>query len=132
MFKVGDLVTGTVDNCYAYTTRGAICRVVGCGRDYSDDDKSIIRVMIVGFDDDIVKDGSFLSVASEEHRRRLIEDLTVYRVKACLFEPYNAHMVKSSIEKLNDFVYENRFEYYEPKAEPVDLSSELIDFIDGM
>lgn len=25
-----------------------------------------------------------------------------------------------------------RFEYYEPKAEPVDLSSELIDFIDGM
>lgn len=106
MFKIGDLVTGTVDNCYLYTTRGAICRVVGYGRDYSDDDKSIIGVSIIGVDDDIVKDGSFLSVASEESRRRLIEDLTDYRVKACLFEPYNAHMVKSSIEKLNDFLDE--------------------------
>lgn len=35
-FKIGDLVTGTVDNKYGYTTRGAICRVVGYGSDYSD------------------------------------------------------------------------------------------------
>lgn len=106
MFKIGDLVTGTVDNYYGCTTRGAICRVVGYGRDYSDDDKSIIRVRIIGFDDDIVKDGSFLSVASDENRRKLIGDLTDYPVKACLFEPYNAHMVKSSVEKLNDFLDE--------------------------
>lgn len=106
MFKIGDLVTGTVDNYYGYTTRGAICRVVGYGRDYSDDDKSIIRVRIIGVDDDIVKDGSFLSVESEENRRRLIEELTDYPVKACLFEPYNAYTVKANVEKPNDFLDE--------------------------
>ena len=106
MFKIGDLVTGTVDNCYGYTTRGAICRVVGYGKDYSDDDKSIIRVRIVDFDDDIVKDGSFLSMAPEETRRRLIIEMTDFPVKVCLFEPYNAQTVKSSVEKLNDFLDE--------------------------
>ncbi len=106
MFKIGDLVTGTVDNYYGYTTRGAICRVVGYGEDYSDDDKSIIRVRIIGVDDDIVRDGSFLSVESDENRRRLIGAPTEYPVKACLFEPYNAHMVKSNVEKLNDFLDE--------------------------
>lgn len=106
-FKIGDLVTGTVDNCYGYTTRGAICRVVGYGMDYSgNSDKSIISVRIIGFDDDIVRDGGSLGIWPEENRRRLIRDQTEFPVKACLFEPYNAHVVKTSIEKLNDFLNE--------------------------
>lgn len=107
MFKIGDLVTGTVDNCYGYTTRGAICRVVGYGTDYSgDNDKSIISVRIVGFDDDIVRDGSFLSMESEESRRRLIGDQTEFPVKACLFEPYHLYVEEGSVCELNDFLDE--------------------------
>lgn len=102
-FKIGDLVTGTVDNCYGYTTRGAICRVVGYGRDH-DDDKSIIRVRIIGFDDDMVRDGSFLSMESEEVRRELIGSHTEYPVKAYFFQPYHLYVEEGSVCKLNDFL----------------------------
>lgn len=104
-FKIGDLVTGTVDNKYGYTCRGAICRVVGCGRDYSDDDKSIIRVKIIGFDDDMLRDGSSIR-ASETTRRGLIGAPTEYPVKACFFQPYHLYVEEGSVCKLNDFLDE--------------------------
>lgn len=108
-FKIGDLVTGTVDNSYGYTTRGAICKVVGYGNvnifGDCDDDKSTIRVKIIGFDDDMLREDSSVN-ESEGIRRGLTGALTEYPVKACLFEPYNAYMVKANVEKLNDFLDE--------------------------
>lgn len=105
MFKIGDLVTGTVDNKYRYTCRGAICRVVGCGRDYSDDDKSIISVEIIGFDDDMLRDGDSIRV-SDATRRELVKYCTKYPVKACLFEPYHLYMEEGGVCELHDFLNE--------------------------
>lgn len=109
MFKIGDLVTGTVDNKYGCTGHGAICKVVGYGRvnvfGGYDDDKSIIRVKIIGFDDDMLRDGSSI-MASETTRRGLIGAPTEYPVKACLFQPYHLYVEEGSICKLNDFLDE--------------------------
>lgn len=103
MFKIGDLVTGTVDNDYGYICRGAICRVVGFDGEY----KSIIIVKIIGFDDDMLRDGHCSSIiASETTRRWLIEDATEYPVKACFFEPYRLYMEEGSVSELNDFLDE--------------------------
>lgn len=103
-FNIGDLVTGTVDNHYGYTHRGVICMVVGYGRDH-DDDKSIIKVRIVGFDDDMLRDCSSIR-SSDTISHRLIRDETEYPVKACLFEPYHLYVEDGAICELNDFLDE--------------------------
>ena len=104
-FQIGDLVTGTVDNKYKYTGRGAICRVVGRGRDYDDDDRSIIRVEIIGFDDDMLRDGSSIMV-SDATRRELVKYCAKFPVKACLFEPYHLYVEDGSVCELHDFLNE--------------------------
>lgn len=105
-FKIGDLVTGTVDNKYGYTCRGAICRVVGYGRDYEDyDNKSIIRVKIIGFDDEMLRESVSIR-ASEETRRGLIGAPTEYPVKAWFFQPYHLYVEEGAICELNDFLDE--------------------------
>lgn len=107
MFKIGDLVTGTVDNKYGYTGRGAMCKVVGYVRvnvlGGYDDEKSIIRVKIIGFDDEMLRDGSSIRV-SEATRHELIGAPTEYPVKACFFQPYHLYVEEGSVCKLNDYL----------------------------
>lgn len=102
MFDVGDVITGTLENDYGVTTRGVVCKVIGT----EDCEPGEIDVEVIDVDEELVK----------ESRSGYMRERTFY-------DDYIGTTYT---------VYEDKFEYYEPKAEPVDLSSELIDFIDGM
>lgn len=104
MFDVGDVITGTPSNGYGVTTRGAICKVI---EDTDEDcDPGEIRVEIIGVDEEL-----------------LTESRSSYMKARTTFDGYIGHSYT---------VEEEQFEYYEPKTKFAYLSSELIDFIDGM
>lgn len=104
MFDVGDVITGTPENNYGVTTRGAVCKVI----EAEDCEPGEIGVEIIDVDEELVKEG--------------IGSYMKHIVFNGYFDGYVGHTY---------IVNEEQFEYYEPKAKLVD-SSELIDFIDGM
>lgn len=104
MFDVGDVITGTLENGYGVTTRGVVCKVI---EDTDEDCESgEIRVELIDVDEELLK-----------------ESRSTYMKVRANFDDYIGHTYT---------VKEEQFEYYDPKTKFVDLSSELIDFIDGM
>lgn len=106
MFNVGDVITGTPDNGYGVTTRGVVCKVVGT----EDCEPGEVDVEIIDVDEELIK----------ESRSSYMRDLVVFNGD---FDDYVGHTYT---------VNEEHFEYYDPKTKMVRLSSELVDFIDGM
>lgn len=102
MFDVGDVITGTPENDYGITTRGVVCKVIGT----EDCEPGEVDVEIIDVDEELVKES---------------------RSKYIRMKGYAIHYVGTTYT-----VCEEYFEYYEPKTKFVDLSSELIEFIDGI
>lgn len=102
MFDVGDVITGTPENGYGITTRGVVCKVIGD----EDCEPGYVDIEIIDVDEELIKE-------SRSSYMRHIRNFAAY-----IGGKYT--------------VSEEDFEYYEPKAKFVDLSSELIDFINGM
>ena len=103
MLFEGDIVTGTIDNFYGITRRGAICKVINI--DY-DSGSSVVEV--VGFDDDLIEDGYGIHFIHPDAQR----------------ERYIGKRLPADI---------NRFERYHGACEPeMHITDELINFVDSM
>lgn len=92
MFNVGDVITGTPENCYGVTTRGMVCKVIGT----EDCEPGEIDVEIIGVDLELVK-----------------ESRSGYMRERAIYGDYIGNTY---------IVHEEHFEYYEPKAKIVDSS----------
>ncbi len=92
MFDVGDVITGTPENGYGVTTRGAVCKVIGT----DDCESGEIDVELIDVDQELVK----------ESRSGFM------RVRG-FYDDYIGHTY---------IVREEWFEYYEPKEKLVDSS----------
>lgn len=92
MFCVGDVITGTLENGYGITTRGAICEVI----ETEDCGLGEIRVELIGVDENLVKESR-----SGYIRKRVVYDDLIG----------NTYMVR-----------EEHFEYYVPESKLVDSS----------
>ena len=108
MLFEGDIVTGTPENEYGITTRGAILKVIWVDDDADDaEDGVFIRVEVLGFDYDLLS----------ESRSALVRRVDV-----------NLQEYIGNTYQVNAF----EFERYEEDTNIPDLSDELVNFVDSM